>query len=83
MPDPETTVDALMRAHPAALAVMIRWRMLCIGCPIGGFHTIAEACAAHGHEAAAVLADLAEAIAACPPTSAGARRLPEAGRADR
>ena len=45
--DPAMTVDEIMRRWPATVRVMIRNRMLCIGCPIGVFHTVADACAAH------------------------------------
>lgn len=39
-------VDQFVRGWPATNRVMIRHRMLCIGCPIGNFHTIADATAA-------------------------------------
>jgi hybrid cluster-associated redox disulfide protein len=41
------TVDEIMRRWPATIRVMIRNGMLCIGCPIGIFHTVADACGAH------------------------------------
>ena len=46
--DPEMTVDEIMRRWPATIRVFIRHRMLCIGCPIGIFHTVSDACGAHG-----------------------------------
>jgi hybrid cluster-associated redox disulfide protein len=45
--DPDMTVDEIMRCWPATIRVFIRHRMLCIGCPIGVFHTVADACEAH------------------------------------
>lgn len=45
--DSEMTVDEIMRRWPATIRVFIRNRMLCIGCPIGVFHTVKDACAAH------------------------------------
>ena len=45
--DPDMSVDEIMRRWPATIRVMIRHRMLCIGCPIGIFHTVADAAAAH------------------------------------
>lgn len=45
--DPNMTVNEIMRRWPATIRVMIRSRMLCIGCPIGIFHTVADACDAH------------------------------------
>lgn len=41
------TVDEIMRRWPETIRVMIRNRVLCIGCPIGIFHTVADACDAH------------------------------------
>ena len=45
--DPNMTVDEIMRRWPETIRVMIHNRMLCIGCPIGIFHTVADACDAH------------------------------------
>ena len=45
--DPDMTVDEIMRRWPTTIRVMIRNNMLCIGCPIGVFHTVADACQAH------------------------------------
>nr|WP_052017424.1 DUF1858 domain-containing protein [Nitratireductor aquibiodomus] len=45
--DPVMTVDEIMRRWPATIRVFIRNRMLCIGCPIGIFHTVKDACDAH------------------------------------
>ena len=45
--DPEMTVDEIMRRWPATIRVFIRNRMLCIGCPIGVFHIVKDACDAH------------------------------------
>lgn len=46
--DPSMTVDEIMVRWPGTIRVFIRNRMLCIGCPIGVFHAVADACAAHG-----------------------------------
>lgn len=45
--DPHMTVDEIMRRWPATIRVFMRNRMLCIGCPIGVFHTAADAARAH------------------------------------
>ena len=45
--DPDMTVDEIMRRWPATIRVFIRSRMLCIGCPIGIFHNVKDACEAH------------------------------------
>ncbi|MBC6718720.1 DUF1858 domain-containing protein [Aurantimonas sp. DM33-3] len=60
--DPKMPVDEIMRRWPATIGVMIRNRMLCIGCPIGIFHTVADACAAHGINETAFAAELLTAM---------------------
>lgn len=45
--DPNMTVDEIMRRWPATIRVFMRNRMLCIGCPIGVFHTAEDAARAH------------------------------------
>ncbi|MEP0697895.1 MAG: DUF1858 domain-containing protein [Nitratireductor sp.] len=45
--DPDMSVDEIMRRWPSTIAVMIRHGMLCVGCPIGGFHTVTDACREH------------------------------------
>lgn len=61
--DPDMPVDEIMRRWPSTIAVMIRHDMLCIGCPIGGFHTIADACREHGVAEAVFMAELEASIA--------------------
>ena len=63
-----TVVNDLMSAHPSAIPIVIRHRMHCVGCPIGQFHTIAEACAAHGVDLAAFLCELHESLAELRPS---------------
>lgn len=60
--DPEMTVDEIMRRWPSTIRVMIRNEMLCIGCPIGIFHTVADACHAHRVDLAAFSEELIEAM---------------------
>lgn len=45
--DLDLPVDHLMRTWPEAVGVFVRRRMLCVGCPIGPFHTVADACREH------------------------------------
>ncbi len=61
-PDPDMPVDEIMRRWPATIRVMIRHRMLCIGCTFGIFHTIADAAAAHEVDEAAFTAELLNVI---------------------
>lgn len=60
--DPDMTVDEIMRRWPTTIKVMIRHGMLCIGCPIGGFHTVTDACREHGVAEAAFVAEIEAAI---------------------
>ena len=45
--DPDMPVDTIMRRWPTTVRVFMKHRMLCIGCPIGPFHTVTDACLAH------------------------------------
>lgn len=60
--DPDMTVDEIMRRWPSTIGVLIRHGMLCIGCPIGVFHTVADACAAHVLDEDSFVSELLEAI---------------------
>ena len=44
----DLTVDEIMRRWPSTIRVFQANQMYCIGCPIGGFHTLPEASEAHG-----------------------------------
>lgn len=45
---PDMIVDDVMRRWPETIRVLVHRRMLCVGCPIGMFHTVSEACREHG-----------------------------------
>lgn len=60
--DPDMPIDAIMLRWPATIEVLIRHRMLCVGCPIGGFHTLGEACTEHGIDEAEMVEELARAV---------------------
>ncbi|MBX3574037.1 MAG: DUF1858 domain-containing protein [Mesorhizobium sp.] len=60
--DPDMTVDEIMRRWPSTIGVAIRHGMLCVGCPIGIFHTVTDACAAHGLDEDAFSAELLDAM---------------------
>ncbi len=66
--NPDMTVDEIMRRWPATIRVMIRHRMLCIGCPIGIFHTVTDAAAAHAIDEAGFSAELLAAMRSDPST---------------
>lgn len=56
------SVDAIMRRWPATIPVFIRAGMHCVGCPVGGFHTLAEARKAHQLDLDATMHILADAL---------------------
>ena len=51
-------VDEVMRRWPATIRAFLDHRMHCVGCPIGCFHTVEEACREHGVELPVFLAAL-------------------------
>jgi len=60
--DPDMVVDEIMRKWPATVAVVLRHKMLCVGCPIGAFHTVTEACREHQVDEGDFLVELELAI---------------------
>ena len=77
--DPDMTVDEIMRRWPATIRVMIRNKMLCIGCPIGVFHTVLDACEAHRVDLESFSKELLEAMGSDPvanaPSAFGGERI--------
>jgi len=61
--DPDMPIDTVLRRWPSAITVLIRHHMLCVGCPIGTFHTVPEICAAHEVDEAHFVRDMEAAIA--------------------
>ena len=68
--DPQMTVDEIMRRWPATIRVMMRHKMLCIGCPIGIFHTVRDACEAHRLDEETFSRELLEAMRTDPAANA-------------
>jgi hybrid cluster-associated redox disulfide protein len=60
----DMSVDEIMRKWPATVPVMLKYQMLCVGCPVGVFHNVHDACRAHGVDETAFLAELRQAIRA-------------------
>ncbi len=56
--DQNTTVQEIMRKWPATIRVFTQRRMLCVGCPIGAFHTLQDVCVTHGIDKATLVRDL-------------------------
>jgi hybrid cluster-associated redox disulfide protein len=59
-----------MNAHPSTIRVFLRHRMACIGCAMGAFHTVADACVEHRLPTEDLLRELVEAAAAPGPADA-------------
>lgn len=56
--DPETPLDELMTVWPQTIPVFVRHRMLCVGCLVSPFHTVADACAEYRLDEQEFLAEL-------------------------
>jgi hybrid cluster-associated redox disulfide protein len=56
--DSTDLVDDVMTEWPATIRVFLKFKMLCVGCPIGVFHTVADACLEHGVALEPFLAEL-------------------------
>jgi len=46
--DPDLMLSELMNRWPRTVSVFVRHRMLCVGCTIGPFHTVSDACQEYG-----------------------------------
>jgi hybrid cluster-associated redox disulfide protein len=69
--EPTHLVDDVMRRRPATIRVFLANRMGCVGCPIGAFHTVADAAREHRLPLAPLLAALGEAAGEAPDASGG------------
>ncbi len=64
--DPDLPLADLMTLWPATVSVFMRHRMLCVGCLISPFHTVADACAEYGLDRETFLEDLRRAVQNAP-----------------
>ncbi|MHA6643286.1 DUF1858 domain-containing protein [Mesorhizobium sp. A623] len=74
----DTTMDEMMRRWPPTIRVLVRHRMLCVGCPIASFHTLSDAAREHGMDEEALRRELAAVIAAEEPASGASFSKPPA-----
>lgn len=56
-------VNDVMNKWPATIRVFLNFRMRCVGCPIGCFHTVEDACREHRTDRDAFLQALNEVVA--------------------
>ena len=55
---PETSVDEVVGRFPTTALVFVRRRMLCVGCEVARFETVAGACRIYRQPLGDVLAEL-------------------------
>lgn len=60
--DPDLPLAELMAHWPQTIAVFMRHRMLCVGCLIGPFHTLGDACVEYDLDERALISELKDAI---------------------
>ncbi|MGE5140294.1 MAG: DUF1858 domain-containing protein [Rudaea sp.] len=60
-----TVADALEQCHELA-AVLVRFRMACVGCPLAAFETLEDAADAYGLTPKLLMLELEAALAARP-----------------
>lgn len=65
-PSASDLVEDVLERWPRTLAVFLKHRMACPGCPMARFQTVAEVADDYGLDAAALLDEFARAIAASP-----------------
>lgn len=58
----DMTMAEIMARWPAILPVLMKERLLCVGCPISPFHTLADAAEEHGRDADELLRVVSEEI---------------------
>ncbi|VBB42905.1 conserved hypothetical protein [uncultured Desulfatiglans sp.] len=60
--DSKTIVGELMKRHPSVVAVFIKRKLGCVGCPTEAFHTIEDVVHANGLTLEPFLSELEQAI---------------------
>ncbi|MEI4195534.1 DUF1858 domain-containing protein [Roseovarius sp. E0-M6] len=61
--DPDMPLSELMTLWPQTIPVFMRHRMLCVGCLVGPFHTVTDACAEYHLDEEQFLDELRRALA--------------------
>ena len=59
--DPDLPLADLMTEWPQTIPVFLRHQMLCVGCLVGPFHTVTDACAEYHLDQDMFLAELMQA----------------------
>jgi hybrid cluster-associated redox disulfide protein len=76
--DPDLSLADIMTIWPATIAVFLQHKMLCVGCFIGPFHTVGDACAHYELNTTEFYTELTASITAVPltPEQAGEDHTP-------
>lgn len=56
------TVNEIMHYWPATIRIFMDRNMLCVGCPIGGFHRLENAAFEHGIDLAELHGDISRCV---------------------
>ena len=59
--DPDLHLADLVKRWPETIPVFMRHNMLCVGCLVGPFHTIEDACTEYGLDPETFLSELIQA----------------------
>lgn len=62
--DADLSLADLMHLWPSTIPVFVRHRMLCVGCLVSPFHTVADACAEYDLDEEEFLRELTDAVGA-------------------
>ena len=60
--DPDMPLSELISRWPQTIHVFLRYNMLCVGCLIGPFHTLVDACDAYQLDLDAFIDELIAAV---------------------
>ena len=60
--NPDVSVDVFLTDYPQAANVFVAHAMACVGCPLDGFHTLAEAAEIYNLDLCTFLQDVQQEI---------------------
>lgn len=62
----DVSVRDIMSRHPETIGVFLDFRLHCVGCPISGFHTLADAALEHNISEVTLRAAIEQTAASIP-----------------
>lgn len=66
--DPDLTLERMFELWPETVVVFVERALLCVGCPVSPFHTVADTCREYHLDESAFRAELRRIIDRCPET---------------